>query len=355
VNRAERVVARLPERDVDALLVSAPANIRYLTGFGGSNALAIVGTELRRFITDFRYVERAAGEVAGFEVERGERELSATLARGWPDGPLRLGFEDDHVSVRRHAKLRDALPERIELVPAGGVVEAVRAVKDAEEVAAVRAAAELADAAYRGLAEAGLVGRTEREVARWIELELRRLGADAAAFPPIVASGERGAQPHAEPQDVAIPADTLVTLDVGARLDDYCSDCTRTWATGEPGDELREAYDVCLRAQRAALDALRPGMTGRAADAVARDLIDAAGLGELFGHSLGHGVGLDVHEDPRLSASYERLLEVGNVVTVEPGIYLPGQGGVRIEDLVVIGDAGAEVLGTLPTDFTVVG
>jgi Xaa-Pro aminopeptidase len=337
VNRAERVVARLPERDVDALLVSAPANIRYLTGFGGSNALAIVGTELRRFITDFRYVERAAGEVAGFEVERGERELSATLARGWPDGPLRLGFEDDHVSVRRHAKLRDALPERIELVPAGGVVEAVRAVKDAEEVAAVRAAAELADAAYRGLAEAGLLGRTEREVARWIELELRRLGADAAAFPPIVASGERGAQPHAEP------------------LDDYCSDCTRTWATGEPGDELREAYDVCLRAQRAALDALRPGMTGRAADAVARDLIDAAGLGELFGHSLGHGVGLDVHEDPRLSASYERLLEVGNVVTVEPGIYLPGRGGVRIEDLVVIGDAGAEVLGTLPTDFTVVG
>src|SRR4051794_36755668 len=153
VNRAERVLARLPESEVDAVLIAAPANIRYLTGFGGSNALAIVGPDLRRFITDFRYVERAAGEVAGFEVQRGERELSATLARGWPDGPLRLGFEDDHVSVRQHAKLRDALPERIELVPAGGIVESVRAVKDVDEVAAIRAAAELTDAAYRGLAE----------------------------------------------------------------------------------------------------------------------------------------------------------------------------------------------------------
>jgi Xaa-Pro aminopeptidase len=256
--------------------------------------------------------------------------------------------------VRQHAKLRDALPDAVELVPAGGVVESVRAVKDADEIAAIRAAAELADAAYRGLAEAGLVGRTEREVGRWIELELRRLGAEASAFPPIVASGERGAQPHAEPQDVVIPADTLVTLDVGARLDGYCSDCTRTWATGDPGDELRTAYAICLRAQRAALDAVEAGMTGRAADAIARDLIDAAGLGEYFGHSLGHGVGLDVHEEPRLSTSYEKPLEVGNVVTVEPGIYLPGHGGVRIEDLVVIGDAGTEVLGTLPTDFVVV-
>ena len=355
MTRADRVAALLDGRGVDALLVTAPANLRYVTGFGGSTAIAVVGPELRRFITDFRYVERAAGEVHGFDVERGDRELLATLERGWPDGPLRLGFEDDHLSVRRHGRLREALPERVELVPAGGVVEAVRAVKEPGEVAAIRAAAALADEAYRTLAGDGLVGRTEREVAAWLELELRRLGADAAAFPPIVASAERGAMPHAEPQDVAIAPDTLVTLDVGARLDGYCSDCTRTWATGTPAQELLDAYELCLRAQQAALAALRPGMSGRDADAVARDLIAGAGLGERFGHSLGHGVGLDVHEDPRLSAGNEQALEPGNVVTVEPGIYLPGRGGVRIEDLVVLTDTSAEVLGGLPTALTVVG
>jgi Xaa-Pro aminopeptidase len=222
-------------------------------------------------------------------------------------------------------------------------------------VAAIRAAAALADEAYRTLAADGEAGRTEREVARWLERELLRLGADGPAFAPIVASAERGAMPHAEPQEVAIGRDSLVTLDVGARLDGYCSDCTRTWATGTPDQDLRDAYDLCLRAQQAALAALRPGMTGREADAVARDLIAGAGLGERFGHSLGHGVGLDVHEDPRLSSGNERPLEPGNVVTVEPGIYLPGRGGVRIEDLVVLTEAGAEILGGLPTAFTVVG
>ena len=354
MSRADRVAAGLAELDLDALLVLAPANLRYLTGFGGSNGVAVVGPALRRFVTDFRYVERAEGEVADFDVERGERELLATLRQGWPDGPLRLGFEDDHLSVRRHAGLREALPDSVELVPAGGIVEAVRAVKEPAEVAAIGAAAQLADEAVRRLAEDGLIGRPEREVATWLELELRRLGAEAVAFAPIVASAERGAQPHAEPQDVAIPAGTLVTLDFGARLDGYCSDCTRTWSTGAPGADLLEAYDVCLRAQRAALAAVRPGMTGKAADAVARDLITEAGLGDFFGHSLGHGVGLDVHEDPRLSSGYDRPLEEGNVVTVEPGIYLPARGGVRIEDLVVLTAAGAEVLGGLPTDLTTV-
>jgi Xaa-Pro aminopeptidase len=356
LTRAKRVTERLAEPELDALLVAAPANVRYLTGFTGSNALAVVGPALRRFLTDFRYVERARREVRdGFEVERGQRELLASLSEGWPPGPLRLGFEDDHMSVRRHARLREVLPARVELVAAGGLVEAARAVKEPGEVEAIRAAAALADAACRRLGEDGLVGRTEREVATWIELELRRLGAEAVAFAPIVAAGERGAAPHAEPEDVAIPRDALVTLDVGARVDGYCSDGTRTWATGEPAPELCDAYDVCLRAQRAARAALRPGLTGREADAVARDLIAGAGHGEHFGHSLGHGVGLDVHEDPRLSSSDERPLEAGHVVTVEPGIYLPARGGVRIEDLVVVREGGAEVLGTLPTDFTVVG
>ena len=354
MSRPDRLQQRVTEAGLDALLVTDLVNLRYLTGFTGSNGLAVVGPGVRRFVTDFRYVERAAGEVQGFDVERGERELLASLERGWPDGPFRLGFEDDQMSVRRHARLRELLPARVELVPAGGVVEAVRAVKEPAEVAAIRAAAALADEAYRAVADDGLVGRTEREVAGRLERELLRLGADGPAFPPIVASAERGAMPHAEPQDVAIGRDTLITLDVGARLDGYCSDCTRTWATGTPEQELLDAYDLCLRAQQAALAALRPGMTGREADAVARDLIAGAGLGDRFGHSLGHGVGLEVHEAPRLARTAEGRLVAGHVVTVEPGVYLPGRGGVRIEDLVVVADGGRTVLSGTPKELVTV-
>jgi Xaa-Pro aminopeptidase len=167
VSRADRVADRLEERQLDALLVAEPANLRYVTGFTGTNGLAVVGRDIRRLVTDFRYVERAAREAPGFDVERGERDLAPALADGWPAGPVRLGFEDDHISVRRHARLRETLPDRVELVAAGGIVEGVRAVKDREEVAAIRAAARLADEAYRGLAAAGVGGRMEREVARW--------------------------------------------------------------------------------------------------------------------------------------------------------------------------------------------
>ena len=189
-----------------------------------------------------------------------------------------------------------------------------------------------------------------------LEHRMRVLGADGPSFSSIVASGPRGALPHAQPQDVAIPPDTLVTLDLGAVLDGYASDCTRTWATGEGiPDALAEAYDLTLRAQVAALEAVQPGPTGAELDAVARDIVEAAGHGEHFGHPLGHGVGLDVHEDPRLSKVNQRPLEAGNVVTVEPGIYLPGVGGVRIEDLVVVTAEGHEVLTHTTKALTVVG
>jgi Xaa-Pro aminopeptidase len=354
VNRADRVAARLDERGADLLLVTDLVNISYLTGFSGSSAMAVVGPDTRRFITDFRYVERAKAEVADFDRERAPQEFAEALKTGWPEGKVRLGFEDQHMSVRSHKRLRELLPDRIELVPAGGAVEAERAIKEPGEIEAIRAAAALVDDIYDWVREQGVVGRTERAVALALEEEMRRRGASDPSFPSIVASGEHGALPHAEPRDVEIPAGVLVTLDLGARLNGYCSDCTRTWATGELDDDLLEMYDLVLRAQEAALDAVRPGPTGREIDAVARDLIDAAGHGEHFGHGLGHGVGLEVHEGPRLARSGTDKLKAGNVVTVEPGVYVPGRGGVRIEDLVVVTENGRDVLSATVKALTTV-
>jgi Xaa-Pro aminopeptidase len=355
VSRSDRVSARLEEHEADLLLVTDMVNVRYLTGFTGSNAMLVVGPDTRRFITDFRYVERAKAEVDGFDQERAPQEFGDALKVGWPAGDMRLGFEDQHMSVRQHRRLRELLPERVELVPAGGAVEAERARKEPGEVAAIRAAAALADEIYEWVRERGLVGRTERQVARALEEEMRRRGASDPSFASIVASAEHGALPHAEPRDAEIAPGVLVTLDLGCRLDGYCSDCTRTWATGDLDDDLAAIYDLVLRAQLAALDAVRPGPEGREVDAVARDVIAAEGHGDHFGHGLGHGVGLEVHESPRLGRTSGDTLAVGNVVTVEPGVYVPGRGGVRIEDLVVITENGRDVLSSFPKQLITVG
>lgn len=340
MTRADRVAARL--EDIDALLVTEPANLRYVTGFTGSNGFAVVGEHIRRFVTDFRYVEQAKAEVPDFDRVQGPQELLAALSS--LEGVERLGFDDAHMSVRAHRRLGELLPAGVELVPAAGVVEAVRAVKEPDEVRRIAASAALVDDIYDWLLEYGLVGRTEREVAVALEHEMRLRGASGPSFDSIVASAEHGALPHAQPRDVPIAKDTLVTIDIGAVLDGYCSDCTRTWATGEVPDVLAETHALVLRAQVAALDAVRPGPSGRELDAIARDIIAAAGHAEHFGHGLGHGVGLVTHEAPRLARTAEARLVPGNVVTVEPGVYLPGIGGVRIEDLVVVTDDGRDVL-----------
>jgi Xaa-Pro aminopeptidase len=353
-SRAERVAARLQERELDLLLVTNLANLRYLTGFTGSNGMAVLGRETRRFVTDFRYVEQAARQVLDFDREQGPQDFITALSDGWPDGELRLGFEDDHVSVKSHARLRSVVPERIELIAAGGLVEAERAVKEPGEVALIRAAAALADEVYDWVREWGVVGRSEREVAIALEAEMRRRGGVDPSFPSIVASGERSALPHASPGADEIATGTLVTLDIGVRLDGYCSDCTRTWATGELPDDLAEAYALVRRAQAAALAAVRPGRSGREIDAVAREMIERAGHGEHFGHGLGHGVGIEVHEAPRLARTGTDPLVAGNVVTVEPGVYLPGRGGARIEDLAVVTEHGTDVLTSTTKDLIVV-
>jgi Xaa-Pro aminopeptidase len=357
VSRAERLAGAMADRGLDALLVTDLVNVRYLTGYTGSNGMAIVGAGMRRFLTDFRYASQVEQEVPD-EWARAmvAQDLMTAVPDQLPEGTTRLGFDDAGVSVRAHAKLAESLPG-IELAPAGGMVEALRAIKDDLEVARIRAAAQLADDALDEVLEHGLTGRTEREVAFALEMAMRRRGADSVAFDSIVAAAEHGALPHAVPRNVQIPRDVLVTIDWGARHEGYCSDCTRTFATGEAiGDEARDVYDLVLRAQHAALDAVRPGPTGKEVDAVARDLIGAAGHEEHFGHGLGHGVGLAVHEGPRLSRrGGDAALEAGNVVTVEPGVYLPGRLGVRIEDLVVVTRAGRDVLSTLPKTLQVIG
>jgi Xaa-Pro aminopeptidase len=356
--RADRLADALRERDLHALLVTELPNVRWLTGFTGSNAAAVVGTDgTRRFVTDFRYLTQSAEQLD----ESWAREISTDLLEGvakqLPDeGELRLGFDDAHVSVRDHGKLARLLREGIELVPAGGAVEELRVVKDPEELDRIRAAAKLADEALTEVLTRGLAGRTEREVALDLEFTMRRMGAEGVSFPPIVASGPHGALPHASPRDVEIPAGTLCVVDWGAMLDGYASDCTRTYGTGgevDPRD--REVYELVLRAQEEALAAVRPGPTGREVDAVARAIIDAPGPAEHIGHGLGHGVGLEVHEGPRLSKQGEDALAAGNVVTVEPGVYVPGAVGVRIEDLVIVTDDGGEVVSSLPKDLQVVG
>jgi len=348
--RGDRLAASLGERELDLILVTNLVNVGYLTGFGGTNGACICGPDTRLFLTDFRYTERAEAEVEGWEV--------VTVTNDWLGGIAerlagRVGFEDDHVSVRLLEKLRAKLADGIETVAAGGAVEKLRRVKDEAELTAIAAAAELADEVWRWSLERGLGGRSERDVARAAEARIRELGGDPS-FPAIVAAGPNGALPHAEPGERQIGAAELVVFDMGAKLDGYCSDGTRTFAVGEPGERAREVYEVVRGAQRAALDAVAAGIGGEALDAVARKAIDAAGHGERFGHGLGHGVGLEVHEGPHVSPRSEDVLAAGDVVTIEPGVYLPGELGVRIEDLVVVEEGGCRNLSGLPKDLQLV-
>ncbi len=348
--RGDRLAASLAERELDLMLVTELVNVTYLTGFTGTNGACVCGPDTRLFLTDFRYTERAAAEVEGWE--------TVTVTDDWLAGIAahlsgRFGFEDDHVSVRLLERLRGKLAEGVEPVPAGGAVESLRRVKDDGELAAIAAASELADDVWRWSLERGLGGRSERDVARAAEARIRELGGDPS-FPAIVAAGPNGALPHAEPGERQIGSGELVVFDMGAKLDGYCSDGTRTFAVGEPGERAREVYETVRAAQAAALEAVVAGVGGEALDGVARELISTAGHADRFGHGLGHGVGLEVHEAPRVSPRSDDVLAAGEVVTIEPGVYLPGELGVRIEDLVVVNDAGCRNLSAMPKEIQLV-
>ncbi len=349
-DRAERLAALVAERELDSFLVTDLVNVGYLTGFGGTNGACICGAGQRVFLTDFRYTERAEAEVEGWEV--------VTVRDDWLGGIAerlsgKVGFEDHQMAVRTLKRLEQKLGDGVTLEGAAGTVEKLRRVKDEAELAAIGAAAELADEVWRFSLERGLAGRSELDVARAAEARMRELGAEPS-FPTIVAAGPNGALPHAEPGEREIGRGELVVFDMGAKLDGYCSDGTRTFATGEPGEAARAVYETVREAQEAALAAVKAGVRGEDVDTVAREPIAAAGHGERFGHGLGHGVGLEVHEEPRVSQRSDDVLAAGEVVTIEPGIYLPGELGVRIEDLVIVTESGHRNLSTLPKTLQLV-
>lgn len=344
--RVERLRDEMERLEVVSFLVSNPVNVRYLTGFESSNAFVLVEHDEVLLLTDGRYAE-AARAVAGVDVQIVERDFVPGLAKRLgelADGPV--GFESDHLTVSRHAHLVSA---GVDLVPVAAVPLTLRAVKEPGELDAIRKAAQAVDRVLARFAGEQFVGMKEAEVAWRIVEAIHDEGADDVSFPPIVGSGPNAALPHHHPGDRKLGAGETIVVDLGAKVDGYCSDCTRTFATGELSDELRDAYEVCRRAQQAALDEVKPGADTQALDAIARMEIEAAGHEVL--HGLGHGVGLDVHELPVLRQTAPGSLTAGNVVTIEPGVYLAGRGGVRIEDLVVVTEEGADVLSTFTKDL----
>ena len=339
---------------MDALLIGSEVNVHYLSGFAGSAGLCLVGPDRRDFLTDFRYVERADEEVGeGWSRPDPSYSLFKDAIALTPDGS-KLGFEDSRVTVRELESLREAAGNRLELVPAGDLVEGLREVKDREEIERIRAAAAMADGIFTWLIEFGFNGRTELEVLKACEVRIAELGAKPS-FPPIIAAGANGAIPHAEPGTYEIADGDLLTIDMGVELDYYLSDCTRTYAVGEPSERAREIYETVLAGQMASLAAVKAGASCSAVDAAGRDLITEAGFGPNFGHGTGHGVGMEIHEAPKVSQSATGDLRSGQAVTIEPGIYLPGEVGVRIEDLVVVTEDGCDNLSTLPKELQIVG
>jgi Xaa-Pro aminopeptidase len=355
--RRDRVRAGLVAHGADRVLVTSPPNVRYLTGFSGSNGQVLVGAAAvdDRLVTDERYTERAAVEAPDLEVIRSRDPFAPALAASGGESDGRLAVEAEHLTWAAAERLRQRAEEAgVEVVATTGLVEAVREVKDGHELAALERACALTVAALEELVvERVAPGVTERALATWLERRFVDLGAEGVAFPSIVAGGPNGAVPHHAPSDRPLAAGELVTIDCGAEVGGYHADCTRTVLVGDGAGadtgRLAEVHDVVVRAQEAGRAAAVAGVTGGDVDAAARAVIEVAGYGEAFVHGTGHGVGLEVHEAPAIARGSRDELRVGTVLTVEPGVYLPGVGGVRVEDTVVVtGDGPPRVLTELP-------
>lgn len=342
-HRIEALQEVLKGRDLPGLLITKQENVRYISGFTGSSGACLITGEHAYFVTDFRYTEQAADQIKGMEIVQIDRSIPDTIGELIAGARVRaVGVEKDSLTLALFELYDQATA--IELVPTSGIVENLRLIKDSSEIKMVKEAVEIADAAFHHILTYIRPGVTELDVSNELEFFMRKQGAASSSFDIIVASGHRSALPHGVASEKVIESGELVTLDFGALLNGYVSDITRTVAVGEISDELRKIYDTVLRAQLAGVEGLRPGMTGIEADALTRDIIKDAGYGEYFGHSTGHGIGLEVHEGPGLSFRSETKLEPGMIVTVEPGIYVPKVGGCRIEDDVLITENGREIL-----------
>ncbi|WP_199173568.1 Xaa-Pro peptidase family protein [Sporosarcina sp. P3] len=341
--KIEKLRKLLKEQQLDALVITNPYNRRYMTNFTGSAGTAIVSQDDAVFITDFRYMGQANDQLSGYRIVQHTGTMIQEIANQVKEMKIdTLGFEKEDLSYSQFEVYNEHI--KAKLVPVAGLIEKLRLIKTPEEITVLKQAAAIADAAFVYICSVIQAGKTELEIANELEFFMRKQGATSSSFDIIVASGERGALPHGVASDKVIETGDLVTMDYGALYNGYISDITRTVAIGEPSAKLREIYEVTLRAQELGVEQIKPGMTGIEADAITRDYIKSKGYGEAFGHSTGHGIGMEVHEAPALSFRSKTVLEPNMAVTVEPGIYLPGIGGVRIEDDILITETGNERL-----------
>jgi Xaa-Pro aminopeptidase len=352
--RLARLRQSLPAADVPAVLITNEYNRRYLSGFTGSAGMLLLFADVAYLLTDFRYMEQAPQQAPFMTVvEHRPQALETVRELLHKHGADKLGFEAQTMTFGQYLQATKIV-DNVEWRPLANLVEQLRIVKDESEIAVVRRAAALADRAYAHIVERLRPGMSEREVALELEFFMRANGATSSSFEIIVASGERSALPHGVASGRVLRNGEFVKLDFGAYLDGYCSDLTRTVMLGQPTAQHRELYDLVARAQMNALHGIRPGMTGQEADALARSVIDDADYGARFGHGTGHGFGMQIHEEPRLNKSAQTVLEAGMLVTVEPGVYLPGFGGVRIEDDILITADGIEVLTASPKSLLII-
>lgn len=353
----KRIVALREEMNrlnMEALLVSHPINRRYITGFTGSAGLALFTQNEALLITDFRYVTQVKEQVPHMTLVQHEGPILETVAKlSRKLGIQTLSFEQNHLTFAQHQELQTALGN-ITTTPVSDVIEKLRMIKDEEELSLIRKANHIADQTFEKIIQEIKPGMRELDVAMRLEFIMRDLGASSSSFDIIVASGIRGALPHGTASEKVLEKGDLVTMDFGAWYQGYASDITRTIMLGQPSEKQKEIYEIVLEAGKKSIAVIRPGVTGVEADAAARDYITEHGYGEYFGHSTGHGLGLEVHELPRLSVKGEETLKPGMVVTVEPGIYLPELGGVRIEDDIVVTEDGCEVLTHCTKDLIII-
>ncbi|MGE7365688.1 M24 family metallopeptidase [Desemzia incerta] len=352
MTRLDKLRTEMIDKGLDALLVTSPYNLRYVSNFTGTTGLAVITLKKAYFVTDFRYTQQAAKQAQGFEVVQNFGSIYDEVSRiVTKDNLNTLGFEENFITFRIYDLLKEMIP--CELVPVAGLIEELREVKDETEIATIRKACEIADSAFKFILGEIKTGMTEIEVANKLDFHMRSLGATGVSFDTIVASGVRSAMPHGVASEKRIEMGDMITLDFGCYYQGYVSDMTRTFAIGDPGQKLKDIHQLVLDAQLMVNEAAKPGITGVELDAVARNYFAKYGYADAFGHSTGHGIGLEVHEGPNVSRLAEKAFVPGNVITNEPGLYFPDLGGVRIEDDLVITETGNEVLVHSPKELII--
>lgn len=352
MTRLDKLRTEMRNKGLDALLITSPYNLRYVSNFTGTTGLAVITLNNAYFVTDFRYTQQASKQAEGFEIVQNYGSIYDEVSRIVTKDSLNmLGFEENFITFHIYELLKEIIP--CELVPVAGLIEELREVKDENEIATIKKACEIADSAFQFILGEIKTGMTEIEVANKLDFHMRSLGATGVSFDTIVASGVRSAMPHGVASEKRIEMGDMITLDFGCYYQGYVSDMTRTFAIGDPGQKLKDIHQLVLDAQLMVNEAAKPGITGVELDAVARNYFAKYGFADAFGHSTGHGIGLEIHEGPNVSRLAEKTFVPGNVITNEPGLYFPDLGGVRIEDDLVITETGNEVLVHSPKELII--